>query len=297
MILNSLTPIKSSIQCLTLILALLVVFTACEDQEEHPLQSGIDEIEIENVESEEELQTVYDEIDLISVEANESLDNDGAAGGREQMDPTDRLTRCATVKHDKEAMTITIDFGDGCEGPDGKIRSGIIFITYTGRLFIPGSVWTITFRDYTVNRRQIEGVKTITNVSGNISDPVSFNKVLEGGKITWPDGTFATREVDKTFTWYRADSPLFDQIHVDGEASGMNRRGVAYKVTIVSTIVWKRACRLRGVCVPVQGLKLVERRDHPDVLVDFGDGECDSIVTITKNGESRVVEKRCNRQD
>jgi hypothetical protein len=86
-----------------------------------------------------------------------------------------------------------------------------------------------------------------------------------------------------------------DEVHVQGEASGMNRRGVSYKVTIISTIIWKRACRLRGVCVPVQGLKLIERRDHPDVLVDFGDGECDSLVTITKNGESRVIERECSK--
>lgn len=298
MIQLSLTPIKYSLRYLALIIALFVATTSCDEQDEHPLQSGIDQAEIDNFASEEELQTAYDEIDLISVEANESLDDDGSnLGGREQMDPTDRFTRCATITHDKEAMTITIDFGDGCEGPDGKIRSGIIFITYTGRLFIPGSVWTITFRDYTVNRKKVEGTKTITNVSGSISDHVSFNKILEGGKITWPDGTFATREVDKTFTWIRANNPLMDEIHVQGEASGMNRRGVAYNVTIISTVVWKRACRLRGVCIPVQGLKLVERRDHPDVLLDFGDGECDALVTITKNGESKVVEKDCDRMD
>lgn len=297
MILNSLTPIKIASRLMTLCFAVFLIFTACEEQEDHPLQDGIDQEDVESMSSEEELQTTYDEVDLISVEANEALDDDGTLGGREQMDPTDRLTRCADVTHDKEAMTITIDFGDGCEGPDGKVRSGIIFITYTGRLFIPGSVWTITFRDYTVNRKQIEGTKTITNVSGSISDHVSFHKLLAGGKITWPDGTFATREVDKTFTWIRANNPLMDEIHVEGEASGMNRRGVSYQVTIISKIIWKRACRLRGVCIPVQGLKLIERREHPDVLVDFGDGECDTLVTITKNGESRVVEKQCHSQE
>lgn len=280
-----------------LFFVLFVVASACEDQQDHPLQTGIGDEDVESISSEEDLQTAYDEIDLISVEANERLEDDGTLGGREQMDETDRLTRCANVTHNKEEMTITIDFGDGCEGPDGKIRSGIIFITYTGRLFIPGSVWTFELRDYHVNRRHIEGKKTITNVSGSISDHVSFHKLIEGGKVTWPDGSFATREVDKTFTWIRANNPLMDEVHVDGEASGMNRRGVSYKATIISTIIWKRACRLRGVCVPVQGLKLVERRDFPDVLLDFGDGDCDNLITITKNGESRVIEKDCNRRD
>ena len=297
MIRNSINLIKAVSRWSTLLAVLFVVATACEDQEEQAFQSGIGEEDIQSVSSEEDLQTAYDEIDLISVEANESMDDDGTLGGREQTDETDRLTRCATVTHDKEAMTITIDFGDGCEGPDGKLRSGIIFITYTGRLFIPGSVWTYELRNYTVNGKLIEGKKTITNVSGSISDHVSFHKLIEDGKVTWPDGSFATREVDKTFTWIRANNPLMDEVHVEGEASGVNRRGVAYKVTIISTVIWKRSCRIRGVCVPVQGLKLVERRDQADVLLDFGDGACDNLVTITKNGESRVIEKECNRRD
>jgi len=276
---------------------LFLILTACEKQEDHPLQSDVDQQDVESVSSEEELQTAYDELDLISIEASESMEDDAIPGGRQRMDETDRFTRCASVIHDKEAMTITIDFGDGCKGPDGKVRSGIIFITYTGRLFVPGSVWTITSRGYTVNRKLLEGTKTITNISESIRDNVSFHKLLEGGKITWPDGTFATREVDKAFTWIRADNPLLDEVHVDGVASGMTRRSVAYKATIISTIVWKRACRLRGICIPVQGLKLLERRDHPDMLIDFGDGQCDALVTITKNGQSRVIEKNCYRMD
>jgi hypothetical protein len=270
-----------------------MIITACEEQEEHTLQGGIDEQDIESMSSEEELQTAYDELDLISIEANENMDSDKNPGGRVQTDETDRFTRCASVTHHKEAMTITIDFGDGCEGPDGKVRSGIIYITYTGRLLIPGSVWTITSRGYTVNRKLLEGTKTITNISESIRNDVSFHKLLEGGKITWPDETFATREVDKTFTWVRGDNPLMDEFHVEGVANGLTRRGIAYESTNISTIIWKRVCRLHGVCIPVQGLKLVERRALPDILLDFGDGQCDTQVTITKNGQSRVIEKDC----
>lgn len=288
----SLTPINPVRILLLPVFALFLGFTSCDNQDENPLQSEIDENDVESVSSEEQLETSFEDLDLISVEANDQTE-DGDMGGRAHMDEDDMLTRCATITHDKEAKTITIDFGDGCEGPDGKIRSGIIFITYTQRMFIPGAVLTITLENYTVNGLAIEGKKTITNVSENLFDNVSFNKVLEGGKITWPDGTFATREVDKTFTWYRENNPLLDEVHVEGEASGINRRGVTYNVSIVSTVIWKVSCRVRGVCLPVQGLKLVEREGHADVLVDFGDGECDTTVTLTKNGASRVVEIDC----
>lgn len=287
----SLTPENPMRLIMTLVFALFLGLTACDDQDENPLQSEVDEADIEAVSDEELLEASFEELEIISVEANDLTEDD--LGGRSLMDESDMLTRCATVTHDKEAKTITIDFGDGCEGPDGKVRSGIIVITYTQRMFIPGAVLTFELQNYTVNGIAVEGTKTITNVSESLRDDVSFNKVLAGGKLTWPDGTFATREVDKTFTWIRESNPLLDEIHVEGEASGINRRGVAYNVSIISKIIWKRACRLQGVCIPAQGLKLIEREGHPDVLVDFGDGECDTLVTITKNGESVVREIDC----
>ena len=42
--------------------------------------------------------------------------------------------------------------------------------------------------------------------------------------------------------------------------------------------------------VPVQGLKLIKRTGKPDLLIDFGDGDCDSLATLTMNGQSKVVD-------
>ena len=55
--------------------------------------------------------------------------------------------------------TITIDFGNGCLGRDGKFRSGAIVVHLTAPLRRPGSVVTITFRNYYVNRVHLEGTK------------------------------------------------------------------------------------------------------------------------------------------
>jgi hypothetical protein len=48
--------------------------------------------------------------------------------------------------------TITIDFGMVALGLDGKFRSGAIVIHLTAPLRRAGSVVTITFRNYFVNR-------------------------------------------------------------------------------------------------------------------------------------------------
>ena len=61
--------------------------------------------------------------------------------------------------------TIIIDFGNGCLGLDGKFRSGAIIIHLTAPLRRPGSVVTITFRNFYVNRVHLQGTKIISNLS------------------------------------------------------------------------------------------------------------------------------------
>ncbi|TNF42226.1 MAG: hypothetical protein EP311_05715, partial [Cytophagales bacterium] len=88
-----------------------------------------------------------------------------------------------------------IDFGEGCTSPRGVTRKGKIIVTYTGRYWAPGSVITTTFENYYVDDRKIEGVRVVTNEGFNSNDRFfTFKTVVEGGKITWPDGSFRTFE-------------------------------------------------------------------------------------------------------
>ncbi len=63
---------------------------------------------------------------------------------------------CATVtvspNDSTYPKTITIDFGDSCRGYDGKVRRGKIVLHLTGPIRRPGSVMTITFVNFYLNR-------------------------------------------------------------------------------------------------------------------------------------------------
>jgi len=262
--------------------AMLFLFTACNKEDETP---GMDD---SPVELEATYDDTFEEVDAI-VDAAMTYFNEG---GRVAEEEVDELIRCGIRTHDYENKTITIDFGDGCIGWGGRIRKGKIIIAYTDRKFVPGSIWITTFEDFYVNDIKVEGLRTCTNVSVSIEDNPSFNIMLEGGKLTWPDGTFAEREANHTRTWIRMGSPLRDEITLIGSASGVNRRGVSYTVTIVSMLRFKRACWATRIFIPVEGVKLIKREGQPDVLIDYGDGTCDSLVTVTINGVSREVDLR-----
>ncbi len=188
--------------------------------------------------------------------------------------------------------TIEINFSanssDGCTDPRGNVRKGKIVVTFEGRRLNLGSVAVITFVDYEINGINLEGTRTVTNISANLEVAPKFSISLVGGLVTWPDGTSATREHELVREWHRENLPINDYVLVWGTASGENRRGVGYEMAIDTDhpIRHNRLCP-----IPVSGIKTISTESHT-IVVDFGDGDCDKLITITVDGESRTVEAR-----
>jgi hypothetical protein len=209
---------------------------------------------------------------------------------------------CATITFETAAEsspqtpkgTITVDFGTGCTDSKGNVRKGKIIINYTGRRFLNGSSVVTTFADYFINGVKIEGTRTVTNTSASLESNPVFEIKVNGGKATWPDATFATREVNRTREWNRGVILDFadDQWIVTGTASGTNRNGRAYQMEITKPLVYKRECAISDkVFIAVEGTKVLTV-DSKQVTIDYGTGACDKLVTITVNGKSREVEVR-----
>ena len=184
---------------------------------------------------------------------------------------------------------IVIDFGTGCTGPNGRVRKGQIVIEFKGRRFLPLSFVSITFVGYSVDGIKIEGTRTETNVSDSNESAPKFNITEVGMKVTYLDGTFATRTVDKTRTWNRAVNPSDDTWTVTGSASGTSRKGKEYSMLITKALKFSRSCAfILKVVVPVEGIKELTASGKK-VTLDFGSGTCDTKVTITINGISKEV--------
>lgn len=287
-----------------LVIAGLVFFASCDEN-----TIDFDAADSQNVENEAVTDAYFEDVDDISA-LTVSSDPATLNGGREsnsgrQIQVNDHRLNCPGIIVTLEVSTdstpqhpkgvITINFGNGCEDARGNVRKGIIIITYNGRRFFPGSSVVTTFDGYEVNGIQIEGIRTLTNTSSSLQDNPKFNITVVGGKITWPDGTFATRYVDRTREWVRvANNPLNDQWLVTGTAAGINRHGVGYSMEITKPLVFKRSCAIDSrIILPVEGTKVFTTEDK-QVIIDFGDGECDRLITVTVNGISREIEVRGN---
>ena len=251
-------------------LVVVISLTSCGDGE-----TDADLSEVMDLQAEISVDANYEEVDVIVSSGMETI----VEGGRVQQD---EVLSCATVVHDEENNVLTIDFGDGCEGPGGRVRVGKIIVSYNLRKLEPGAYREVTFEDFSVDGTMIEGTRRVENISESMEDNPKFQITVVGGKMTFEDGTFATRQTNRTREWMRASSPLEDEAWIEGTASGSRRDGVSYSVEIIEKLVYARRCKAGGVFIPVSGVKEITSGDNTAV-VDYGNGDCDNEVTVTIN--------------
>jgi hypothetical protein len=126
-----------------------------------------------------------------------------------------------------------------------------------------------------VNNNGVSGTKTLTVV-----DDHSFRIVVVKGKVTKADGGVITWNTDRTRTmtagYDTKDNFSDDVFAISGTSSGINAAGNAYKFTTITSIVKANACHWI-----TSGKLKIERTGKLDAVVDYGDGTCDSLATIT----------------
>jgi len=182
--------------------------------------------------------------------------------------------------------TVTLDFGAGCLGRDGKLRKGKIITVYTGRMIVPGSKATTTFDNYYVDSFHIEGTHINENTSA--SNQQSWHVQVVNGKITnTGSGRWKLWNSNKTITQIEGNGtplfPLDDVFKITGTASGSNAGGNTWTSAITDPLIKKFTCHWI-----VKGTVVITRNAHVATL-DYGSGNCDNQAVITVNGNSRTI--------
>ncbi len=254
-------------------LSIALLGVACNDNNMDEI--GASDFSLLDLSSEETVASALEDADVISDAGFDSFSEASGRGIR------DEILDCAAVTHDTINNVITIDYGeDGCEGRRGRLRKGKIIIEYQGRRFAVGAFRRVTFEDFSVDSTYIEGTRThtVTSVDAD-AGTVTVDITLEGGKITFDDGTFATRDASRTRVWNQSDGTT----RLTGSASGVNREGENYSMVITEELVFARDCWGGRVFVPVSGIKAYTVGENSWTL-DYGDGACDNLATVT-NGD------------
>jgi len=275
------------------IIGLVVTFAAC-DSNNAGTESDITTEEIvqsveAQAEAEDEFASAFEYVDdeISNLEETSSASKAASAtmAAADTFSGTENLPDCAIVTRDTTEQMVTIDFGDGCEGEDGVVRSGQIIVTFDGNFREAGATTTATLQNFTANDRQIEGSLSITyNGEGN-----GYTREVSGGQLTNGNGTFSfnsTKTVVRTEgagTFRTHD----DRYEVTGSREGNTFQDVSFSSEITSPLIKKRGsvrCR-RNFAAGIVEITIGDR----NAMLDYGDGSCDRKATLTINGETREI--------
>ncbi len=203
-----------------------------------------------------------------------------------------RIGQCAdiTVTPDDGSYpkTVTIDFGNGCRGADGKWRKGKIVLHYTGPIRRSGSVLTITLVDFQLNRAKIEGTKVITNMSANGN--IKYTVQVSDGKVTFPNArgyAYEQLKYVKQVAGGATDELRDDVYEIEGRSQTTFASGVKVTLNTEDALVKKLACPWVS-----DGTLKIKINDRT-LALDYGfpnNGDCDNKALLSWNsGQSQHI--------
>lgn len=279
------------IKYVSLIVRFLVVslfFISCSDNES---ELNTDSLSTEDVVAIIASDDASNDVESV-IDDYFEFDEDLSGKSSEEVDakrPDFLNCRVKTIVKDGDTKTVTLDFGEGCELPNGNILKGKIIIVHKVDTTAPTLTVTYTFENFYVNEISIEGgstiVKTRENANGNPEFLISFEKTL-----TWPDGEFSVKKGTKIKEWiegYETREWLDNVYLITGNWELTFNDGLVCSATIIDILKREATCRYI-----VSGVVSLMKNERTGTL-NFGDGSCDNkAIFINYLGEESEVTLR-----
>lgn len=279
-----------------------ITFTSCKKDdsispvtENDPTElAATQEATVQEAETEAQFDDVFNiTASMNTAQVGEDLGVSANVSGLFELGTTNPTpgTRCFTITVVPNIphvfpKTVTIDFGTGCLGRDGKYRKGKIVSIYTNPMILPGAKVSTTFVDYYVDSFKIEGTHITENTS--TSNMQGWKIVVIDGKITNTNST-NWRKWNSTKNILQVEGngtphlPMDDVYKITGSARGSNSAGHTWASLVLEPLIKKFTCPwiVKGT------VKLV--RDGREALLDYGNGVCDNIAIIYINGVPHII--------
>ncbi|HEU4553327.1 MAG TPA: hypothetical protein VFS25_10855 [Chitinophaga sp.] len=172
--------------------------------------------------------------------------------------------------------TITLDFGSGCTGTDGRVRAGKMNIVISGYIMMPGTKITITLDGYSVSEIGLAGTKVIENKSaGNV---FKYSTSVTDGRITLDTLTFGYT-CEKEITQVEGgNTPFYTE---DDAYSGTGTASLTYPGGTIVTYTTKEPLVKALKCAWIGKGKADVTFDQVTATIDYGAGICDDSATIS----------------
>ena len=268
----------------------LLAITSCTNEEDASTEIASDEvISVAELQVSDESELITEEISSIAEDVYASDEISTTAKGDYR---SDYLPECVVITTTVTEFTREkiIDFGEGCELPNGNVLSGIIKLNYAKDMTVASKSISLTLENFTFNSVAVEGSASVlrlrSNENGNPQGTVTseFN-------ATWPNGDTASFTGTRTREWIEGYGSGFwgDNVFlITGKRTYIGRLGNVFVKEVITPLRRELSCRFI-----VSGVLEISRNDNTATL-DFGDGSCDAtgILTQPDGTETEVFLRR-----
>ena len=197
-----------------------------------------------------------------------------------------------TISIDTNVMphTMVINYGTGTLCNDGKLRSGKLNITFTGRYRNAGTVITISTDSFYQNGNKLEAIKTITNNGRNTSGNLNYTISITNAKLTTLDNKTSTHSSTRNREWIAGETTITvtdDVYKITGNATGTNNKGLSYTADITAPLIIDFSCayRITGGTLEIKPQNKLTR------TVNYGTGTCDNSFEVKIGNKSYTIYK------
>jgi len=268
-----------------LLLMATLVMVSCNKDESPEIIVEDQTFEVAELKASDESELISEEINSI---AEDVYTADEVLSTSKFSYNSDFLPDCVTITTvvTSTSKERTIDFGAGCELPNGNVLSGIIYLSYLKDMELATKTLSLSLENFTFNGVAIEGSASIermrANENGNPQSVAnsSFNAV-------WPDESTASFSGTRTREWIEGFGTGFwgDNVYlITGNGTFTGKMGNVFSKETLTPLRRELSCRFI-----VSGILQISRNDATASL-DFGDGSCDAKGILTyPDGTSKEI--------
>ena len=266
--------------------SMLLLVTSCSDGDESNeelVDTSTEVISSTELQYSDESEMISEEVTTI---AEDVYATDEISLTSKSDYTSDHLPDCVTITTVVTDTTRekTIDFGEGCELPNGNVLSGIIQLSYAKDMEAASKSIALTLENFTFNGVAVEGGVDILRVRSNENgNPQSTANA--SFSATWPEGDTASFEGTRTREWIEGYGSGFwgDNVFlITGKRTYIGREGNVFVKEVITALRREMACRFI-----VSGILEISRNENTASL-DFGDGTCDAKGVLTQPDGTEV---------
>lgn len=200
------------------------------------------------------------------------------------------LPSCATVTTvlTNNTWTNTVDFGtEGCTLENGNSIKGKMVISFSNDFSSSTQTISYTFEGFYHNGRKLQGSKSIvrtrkaTNLQSEVhpvlTAAVDMTITFDDGKVYTRKGTLIKETIAGYDTWFNWEDNV---TVVTGSGTTTFPNGDTFSTEITTPLEFNATCKqpfaLKGI--------LSITKNEAIALVDYGNGDCNTLVNVTKDG-------------